>query len=793
MRTPSKKMADQTKSAKTKFRFGWLWRLGWVLFNIFYVLLILGILAGGIYAWNMTPDLRMRFEGKRWHIPSRVYSDSLMIMPGDDINAMGLEKKLERLHYQKIDEKISSPGTYKEHGGIYEVYLRAFEYPKLRQSPYLLLIETAGGRIKKLLDVTNRRSLAAAKLEPELIANFYGKSQEKRDLVTYGEASHYLVKAIVTAEDKNFFYHHGVDPFGLVRAMLVNLRHLSFVQGGSTITQQLIKNFYLSDPSRTMSRKLREAVLAFVLEMLYTKEEIFECYLNEVYFAQEGSVSVCGISEASRMFFGKDVRDLDLGEAALLAGLIRSPYSYNPQERTARAKYRRDLILDRMVHNGFVTKKQADEAKLKSIHVLPKTITSRIAPFFIDFLRQRLVKTYGEEVLISEGLRIFTTLDVRMQMEAEKAVARGLAELEASKPNLKDNQSDPLESAMLVLQPQTGFIRAMVGGRDYNVNQFNRAVQARRQVGSVFKPFVYAAGFARAEADKEFDFMPTTLVQDSPFSLKIPGSKTWSPTNYNAKFEGTITVRHALEHSINVPTAKLALKIGIDEIAELAHRMGIQSQLPHVPSLALGSADLCLLEVCSAYGVFPSGGICAEPIAIKDVVDAMGRALEKKSLTSHRALSPAAAFITTHVLKGVLDRGTGARARLMGLKVPAAGKTGTTDDFRDAWFIGYTPSLLAGVWVGFNSNRTVGLPGGAAALPIWTYFMLDTANEQTDLDFPVPPGVTFRKVDRENGYLSVYGCPDVIEEAFVEGREPTRECPQHSDSLIKVFKNKMQE
>ncbi len=760
----------------------------WWGFNLGFVFALLVILLGGYYAYTVTGPLVERFEGKRWKVPSRVFSDTLTLLPGLSVDEIGLVDRLKRLNYRQTDGEPAEEGEYRATESRIDIFLRDFRYPWENAKGYKLRVEVGGGIIEKLVDISGDE-LPSAEIEPELIARFFGDQQEDRDLVRVEEVSEHLKNAIVAVEDKRFYHHFGVDPIGFTRAMVTNILHLRMVQGGSTITQQLVKNFYLTS-ERTFNRKAKEAAMAFVLEMIYDKDAILEAYLNEVYFAQEGSVSVCGVGQASRYYFGRDVRTLGLAESALLAGLIRSPAGYNPTTRVERAKLRRDYILERMAEDKKITETDAELAKAQEIRVLQRTPAKTIAPYFIDFLRSQLDEKYGPDILVSEGLSIFTTLDVQTQHNAEQAMLDGLETLEKENPKLVASNKPPLQGAIIVLQPQTGFIRAMVGGRDYYQSQFNRAAQAKRQVGSVFKPFVYTAGFVRSIEDPGFHLSPSTVVVDEPFSVNVPGSGLWTPGNYDDKYEGEMTVRRALEQSRNIPTVKVAIDVGIPKIIEVAHRMGIDSELPKYPSIALGSADLIPLEVAGAFGTLANEGTHAEPMAVRDIVNPEGKVLEKKPVQIAQAIPPEAAYMTTSILQGAIQRGTGRRAITMGFTHPAAGKTGTTNDFKDAWFVGYTPRLLAAVWVGFDDNRKVGLPGGSAALPIWARFMIAQFSKSRPVEFASPGKVVKKKVCLASGKLAVYDCPDVIEEEFVEGTEPTQECDMHKDSILEFFKSK---
>ena len=782
--TAARKPVLKTNSAAKRVLFFLLY---WGYTFAFYAALV-GLIIGGIYALTITPDLKEKFEGHRWKLAGHVYSDSLAIVAGQNVNTLSLKDRLVRMNYQPTESDVPKKGEFKITEAYFDIHLRDFRTPDEKIAGYWLRLSTDKfGRIISMTDKTTNKSIYLAEIEPELIGRFFGPHREERDVVGYEEISPYLTNAIVTIEDNRFFTHHGVNFRGLIRSTLVNLYHRRFMQGGSSITQQLVKNFYLT-PERTLSRKLREMVMAVVLEMLYTKEEIFECYLNEVYFGQSGSVSVCGVGEASKFYFGKDVRDLDLAEAALLAGLIRSPDGYNPRkkDREQRAKIRRDYILSQMAENGLISKEQSDAARNQEIKVHHHTPTYTIAPYFVEFLKKQLSEKYSPDVLISDGLRIYTTLDVGMQRKAEKALREGLEELEKAYPRLKENPNKPLQAAMVVIDPNTGAIRAMVGGRDFAKSQFNRAVQSKRQTGSVFKPFVYTTAFVKAE-EGEIELTASDIIEDSPVNIRS-GNSLWSPQNYDRKFRGPVTVRQALEKSLNVPTVKIAQRVGTKSIIETAHKMGIVSELPPYPSIALGVAELSLLEVASAYSTLAALGTHAEPISIKDVISKENEALDKKTVRVKRAIPARAAFLTVHLLKGVVDRGTAARARRYGFKHPAAGKTGTTNDYKDAWFVGFTPNLLAAVWVGFDSEESLRLSGSSAALPIWINFMKSQTYGEAPIDWEPPPGVVFKKIDYQTGKLAVYGAPKIIEEAYLEGQEQDEKAEEYQDPLVEFFK-----
>jgi penicillin-binding protein 1B len=761
----------------------------WLAYDIGYYGLLLVIIASSIYALSVSEELKEKFEGSRWRIAGHVFSDSLTLLPGQNIEKVGLIDRLMRLNYQQSDGSTLRQGEFRIGETSIEIHTRDFEYPREKSEGFLLRLGLRKNRITSMHNMAQSDPIALAELEPLLIGRFIGTDREERDLVTYDEVSPYLINAIVAIEDNAYFTHHGINWKGVARMILVNLRSMKLVQGGSSITQQLVKNFYLTH-EKSVRRKVKEAIMAVALEMLYTKEEIFEAYLNEVYFGHSGSVSVCGVGEASKFYFGKNVRNIDLAESALLAGLIRSPEGYNPRKRAERAKTRRDYILTRMQAEGLITKDQAKAASLERVKVNRHTPSYTIAPYFVDFLKTQLSEKYSSEVLVSQGLKVFTTLDPGMQKRAEAALSRGLADLEKRFPRLAEDPKNPLQASLIVIEPQTGYIRAMVGGRSYAASQYNRAAWSKRQPGSVFKPFVYATGFVMADEGK-IEFRPTDMLENSPLKVDLDSGKTWSPQNYSKTFGDPVTVRRALEKSMNVPTVRAELKIGVNNVIKTARKMGLTSNLPAVPSLALGSADLTLLETASAYSTLAAMGSHAEPISVRDVVDQTEQVLSKKTLRVKKAISARAAYQTVSLMKGVMDRGTAARSRAAGFSAPAAGKTGTTNAYRDAWFVGFTPDLLCAVWVGFDSGKNLRLSGGSAALPIWLNFMKAQIDNYNAPDWEVPPGIVIKKVDYETGLLQVYGCPKVIDEAFLEGQEQTEECETHRNSLIEYFKKNL--
>ncbi|HEV8338741.1 MAG TPA: PBP1A family penicillin-binding protein [bacterium] len=571
----------------------------------------------------------------------------------------------------------------------------------------------------------------------ELVASLY---RENRVTVGLGGVPPHVRRAVIAVEDARFYEHRGVDLVGTTRAVWHNVRAGRVIEGGSTITQQLARLLFLT-PERVLSRKLTEMAIALEIERRLTKNEILERYLNEIYFGQ----GAYGIEMASRIYFGKRARQLSLPEGAMLAGIIRAPSLYTPFRNFAAARARQEVVLDRMVTLGMITPAQAAEAMRVRLTLNPSPgagLVGMRAPYFVSYILPQLLERFGEEQVYRGGLEIITTLDPQLQALAEKVVRQGVARGLASR--LRTSQA-----ALVAIDPRTGHVRAMIGGVDFAESQFNRAWQAQRQPGSAFKPFIYTTALADGVP-------PTRILQDTPITFTFPGTKPYKPKNYDGRFRGPITLRRAVEQSINIPAVKMLNELGTDRVVEMAQRMGIASPLhPHL-SLALGTADVTPLEMASAYGTLANMGVRVRPIALLKVTDASGKVLYEASSERVAALSPEVAYLMTDILKGVIARGTG---RAAGLGRPAAGKTGTTDDYRNAWFIGYTPQLSTAVWVGNDDNAPMRrVVGGGLPAQIWAAFMKPALAKTEKLDWTRPDGIVARK-----------------SEIFIRGSEPPPE------------------
>jgi penicillin-binding protein 1A len=597
----------------------------------------------------------------------------------------------------------------------------------------------------------------------ELITEFH---VERRIFLPLSQIPKPLRDAVIATEDARFYSHHGVDPTGIARAIYQNFRRGRIVEGGSTITQQLAKVLFLT-PDKSLERKLKEAVLALELERRYSKDRILELYLNQIYFGQ----GAFGVEAAARTFFGKSVGELTLAESALLAGLPKAPATYSPFDHPDAAKRRRSTVLARMAETGALTADQAKRAGQTALSLVPPERRRTTGQYFLEYVQQLLEQEYGADMVFKGGLHVYTTLSPASQLKAEHALREGLRAVETrrmagNKGKSAGSPAERPEGALLAIEPQTGYIKAMVGGYDFFKSEFNRAVQARRQPGSAFKPFVYIAAL-------ESGMTPASMVDDSPVEYPVGrNGKPWKPDNYDRKFRGPITYQQALEESVNVATVKVQEQVGIRRTVEVARRLGVESPLGDNLSIALGTSDLTLLELTSAYAALANQGTWVRPTAIRYVLDSQQKLLEENAPHGRQVLTPDLAYVITHMLEGTIERGTGVAAKALGR--PAAAKTGTTNDYSNAWFVGYTPKLATGVWVGYDRPRSLGRDetGSRVAVPIWTSFMTEALAGTPVEDFPVPEGVVIAPVDLNPGG----GCVHPVLMAFIGGTEPKATC-----------------
>jgi penicillin-binding protein 1B len=743
------------------------------------IALIFGMMLA--YCWYLSIRIDKRFSGRRWSIPSKVYSDTTILYPGQKINRVLFNEKLRNLGYRKVTHTLEEKGELRISTSLMEIYLHDFKVPSRYKEGVPVKIRFDKNRITSIVNLNTGQPMSILELEPEEVMLFFGPKRERRRLVSIDQVPMNVIHAVLAAEDHRFYEHKGLDPRGILRAIYTDLRHGSFKQGGSTITQQLAKNYFLT-PKRTLIRKLKELFMSLTMERMYNKNEILEIYLNEIYMGQNGSEAINGIGEASIFYFGKPVEELSLAEAATLGGLIRAPNHYSPYVDKNRCRERRNVVLNAMYKQGWIS-----DEELKTTLPLPvKTVGydayRKKAPYFMDYLSDQLTALYSPQDLSSLGLKIYTTLDTQVQTAAESALKKGLETLEESNPAL--SRTDPqkkLQGEIIVMQPKTGYVLAMVGGRNYSVSQFNRITQARRQPGSAFKPFVYLSGLDQ--------FTPASILSNKPVTYEFDG-KEWTPKNYTPMAEKCVTVRDALAKSINLATVDLAMQVGIDHIVKTARSLGFSTPMKPYPSIALGSFEVIPLELARAYCPFAADGVLPFPLALKSVLDENGNILEQRHMIIKEVMTPGKAFLMSSLLQSVVEKGTASSLRELGIAYPVAAKTGTTNDYRDAWFVGYTPDILALIWVGFDDGAPIYATGSKAALPIWADLMNALPQYVSGGWFRMPQGVVRGMICSENRQTAAKDkCPHPMEEYFLADHIPEGYCPiyGHANSFERII------
>ena len=740
----------------------------------------------GFFLWVFVRSSSLvdaRLQEARKRVPTRVYSRPVSIRTNDHMTADGFVSILNALSYQDTQKPEPGPGEFLLAEGAITLRARGIVTDGPPAIPDLVKVvfatpKNAGMIVRSIKSVKDDKELKVLTLEPALISYlFEGEEREKRRFVKYDELPRNLVEAVLAIEDRRFFQHPGFDPFRIVGAAMRNLKPGGNLQGGSTLTQQFVKNFFLT-PIQTPKRKIQEAAISFVLERRASKKEIFELYVNEIYLGQVGSFNINGMGEAARVFFQKDISNLSVVESALLAGMIQSPNPYNPMRHPERAKARRNAVLRAMADEGFITAEDLVAFSAEPIQVKSKSSPGLDAPYFIDLVRRDLKTRFGESGF--HNLKVESTLDLRLQRVAQQAMETGLSALDEK---LKRKDGMKLQGALISLDVKTGGILALVGGRSYTQSQFNRAVQAKRQPGSTFKPFVYLAAFEATLDDPALPpITPATVVDDSPYVFFYE-DKEYIPQNFEDEYFGPVTLRRALAKSLNVATLKVAEMIGYERIAILwRDQMGISQSVQAVPSVALGSFEVSPLEMATAYEVLASGGYRREPFALRRASTEDGTSFDLGGNSSEsRVVRQETTYLVTRMMESVLNEGTGAAARALGFSAEAAGKSGTTNDTRDAWFAGFTPDIVTIVWVGYDDNSPVNLAGSRAALPIWTEFMKAAVAGLGRRGFlPPEEGVVFVNIDKATGRRANAYCGKVFSESFLVGTEPMDEavCPQ---------------
>jgi penicillin-binding protein 1B len=768
----------------------WTSAFGLALLGVVFACILIVASIFGYYYVKYGRMIDARLSGHILQNTTQIFSAPGQISPGQAWGPSDLTSYLERAGYRAtLDD--SALGQFTVNNNEVDVRPSKLSY---FAGGNALSVQFTGKTIRTIRPLSGGAEMPSAEIEPELITNLFDSAREKRRPVRYEDLPPNLVNAILSAEDKRFFEHPGFDFIRIFGAAWNDIRHGSHLQGASTITMQVARTFFLST-DRNWRRKLAEAMLSFELEQRFNKQQIFEMYANEVYLGNRGSFGVRGFAQASVVYFGKDLRQLSLGECAFLAGIIRAPNYYSSADRhPERGLQSRDRVLPQMLENKYITEAELQDAKKAPLNIVHTSATSSEAPYFVDMVKDHLLDKFSENDLLSQNFRVYTTLDPALQRAATTAVEFGVKNVDDllakkyakwKKDNARKGSKEAIpqvQIAMVSMDSRTGEIRALIGGRDYGQSQLNHAI-AHRQPGSVFKPFVYAAAFTNAVDGVQPVITPSSPVDDEPTTFEFDGQE-YTPNNYGEKFMGHVTVRDALTNSLNVATVKIAEQIGYGRVVQIARQMGLGNNIRATPAVALGAYEMTPVDVAAGYTAFGQGGVRAEPQILRGVVSANGAVLEKVTPVNHQVLDPRVAYLATSLMKDVLNKGTGATVRARGFTLPAAGKTGTS---RDGWFAGFTSNLVTVIWVGFDDNRDLGFTGGVAVAPVWAEFMKKATTlpgYRNVKDFDAPDGIQSVVIDPESAELATPNCPTTKEEVYVSGSAPTQYCEIHGSHGI---------
>jgi penicillin-binding protein 1B len=739
-------------------------------------------LAAALYVLYLDHVVTRQFEGRRWTLPAQVYAAPLELYAGLPLSLPELEHELQRLHYRRAD-RLERPGTYRWQGEHVDVALRAARFADETRPAQVLSITGAGTALAALRDGAGH-DVPVLRLEPLLIGSIFPIHGEDRIVVTPSEVPPLLPAALKAVEDRKFDTHHGIDPIAMLRAAWVDVRAGQIEQGGSTLTQQLVRSYFLNS-RQTLSRKLREAVMAMALDAHFTKADLMNAYINEIFLGQDGNRAIHGFGLASYFYFGKPLAELDLPEVALLVAVVRGPSYYDPRRHPDRARARRDLVLKILADQRIVPPADAAAAARA-----PLGVTTRPAgayyPAYLDFVRRTLRRDYREQDLTEAGLRIYTSLDPRAQDQAERALERELARLDRTGKHPRAT----LEGAAVVTSPQSGEVIAIVGGRNVGYDGFDRALDARRPMGSLVKPFIYLTALESGR------YNAATVVQDAPVDVKLANGTHWQPENFTHQVYGPVPVVRALAESLNLATVGVGLNLGLPKVAQTLQRFGLSPPPAQVPAMLLGSVAVTPLEAAQLYNGLANGGFSNPLRAVRAVVSAEGKPLKAFPLEVTQIASPEAVYQLNRMLVEVMDRGTGRSARpMLPSQLVVAGKSGTSSDFRDSWFAGFSGSHLAVVWVGYDDNAPTGFTGSSGALPVWAHIMAGLGTSSWNA--PMPESVADVHIEYPTGLRVVPGCSQDIVAVAVPGSavlpaKPGCGFPENGGALSSVVERAQQ-
>jgi penicillin-binding protein 1B len=730
------------------------------LFKILFTLLVLA----GLVLLFLDVQIRSQFEGKRWAVPAKVYARPLELYAGAPLSIQDLRVELRGLGYQFVS-RAAQPGQAAFSASRAIIASRGFRFTDGAEPARQLVLDFDRNGVRSLSD-SQGQDLALVRLEPVLIGGIYPLNNEDRDLIQLKDAPGGLIDSLIAIEDRDFYDHHGVSAKGIARAMLANIKAGGFVQGGSTLTQQLIKNFYLTS-DRTLIRKLLELPMAMLLELHYSKDEILEAYLNEVYLGQDGARAIHGFGLGAHYFFAQPLHELKLHQLALMAGMVKGPSYYDPRRHPERAKQRRNLVLQVLFEQGKISNDEYQKASTAELDVVKKgTLLKEAYPAYLDLVKRQLRRDYRDDDLNSEGLRIFTSLDPIVQNQAEQALTQTINTLNKS----YGSKLDKLQGSMVVTDPQTGEVQAVIGDRNTRYKGFNRALDALRPIGSLVKPAVYLTAL-------EQGYSLSSPLDDSPYSLDLPNGQTWRPQNFDKQSHYDVTLIEGLTHSYNISTARLGMELGLNTVIDTLIRLGVRRQLDAFPSLLLGAQGLTPLEVATMYQTIAANGFQMPPRAIRSVTDSEGEELSSYPFQLKQTVNSEAVFLLQTAMQEVTRSGT---ARSIYQSLPAditvAGKTGTSNDQRDSWFAGFSGNRLAVVWLGLDDNTPLPFTGSGGALRAWTQFM--ASQPLHSFDALTPENVEWLWVDKDSGRLSAERCDNARQLPFIVGTAPqlTADC-----------------
>ena len=727
--------------------------LGWAL-----KLSLVGLVILGCFAVYLDSIVQEKFSGKRWTIPAKVYARPLELFVGQKLSRDDFLLELDALGYRR-EGVANGPGAAAVNGNTVDLNTRGFQFYEGADPAQQIHVRFSGDYVAELT-AANGAKLAVARLEPLMIGGLYPKNLEDRILIKLDQAPPYLLDTLVTVEDRDFYHHFGVSPKGIVRAFWINASAGQMRQGGSTLTQQLVKNFYLTN-ERSITRKLTEAMMAVLLEIHYSKQEILEAYLNEVFVGQDGQRAVHGFGLASQYFFSQPLSELKLHQVALLVGLVKGPSYYNPRRNPERALERRNLVLDLLEQQGIATPEVVAAAKKMPLGV---TKTGSLAdssfPDFLDLVKRQLRQDYRDEDLTEEGLRIFTSFDPILQMKSEAAVRESFAKISGRKG------ADEMETAMVVTNPETGEVQALIGSRQAGFAGFNRALDAVRPIGSLVKPAIYLTALERPQ-----QYTLTSWIPDEPFQVKGADGQIWKPQNYDQKAHGNIFLYQGLAHSYNLSSAKLGLDLGIPNVFKTLTKLGVTREWPAFPSMLLGAGALTPIEVATMYQTIASGGFNTPLRGIRSVLTAEGEPLKRYPFQIQQRFDPGSIYLLQNAMQRVMREGTGKSVyNVLPGTLNLAGKSGTTNDSRDSWFAGFSQDLLAIVWMGRDDNGKTPFTGATGALQIWTSFMKKA--DPLPLDMAMPDNVVQAWVNASTGEGTDASCPNAVQMPYIRGSEP---------------------